>query len=181
MWYLLLTVLAVGSRLLPHPSNVAPIGGLALFSGAKAGEKTHGFTPLVALSLPFVALIISDVLIGFYTWQVMISVYLGFALTAGIGWLIRKRQNWPVIMSASLLGSISFFMLTNTAVWAFTPMYAKTVTGLIESYTMALPFFRNSLIGDLLYTSLLFGVYQAASNQQLAAAKKEASWLKLSN
>lgn len=181
MWYTWLTILVIGSRLLPHPPNIAPIGGLALFSGAQASHKSHGFKPMVALALPFIALIISDALIGFYSWQVMVSVYLGFAITAGLGWLIRHHQSWPMIVGASLTSSMIFFLLTNAAVWAFTPMYAKSVMGLIESYTLALPFFRNSLIGDLLYTGLLFGVYQLATNQPLTTVKKEALWLKMSN
>lgn len=162
MIYALLIILAVFSRLIPHPANVAPIAGLALFAGATGLTYQTKQGKILAYSLPLIALLVSDALISFYTWQVMVSVYLGFLFTVGLGLLVRKYYALGTIILASLIGSIVFFLLTNAAVWAFTPMYAKTFAGLIESYTMAIPFFRNSLIGDLIYTVGLFGAYELA-------------------
>lgn len=162
MFYFLLIIFAVASRLLPHPANVAPIGALALFVGTTALTQKSRGGKLAAYLLPLIALLASDWIIGFYTWQVMVSVYLGFALTTGIGIFARKHYHWSTIVVASLSSSLLFFLLTNAAVWAFTPLYAKTAAGLSQSYVMALPFFRNSLLGDLLYTGVLFGVYEGA-------------------
>lgn len=175
LFYIVLTLLAVGSRLLPHPANIAPIAALALFAGA-IGSQLPTKQRWLAASLPFVALLASDLLIGVYTWQVMASVYVGFAITLGLGYLVKHSYHWSTIVGASLTGSVIFFLLTNAAVWAFTPMYAKDLSGLLESYAMALPFFRNSLIGDLLYTGVLFGTYELAirhyaKNQSLALAR----------
>lgn len=168
MVYLLLIILAVATRLAPHPVNVAPIAALALLAGATGLQQTTKAGRMAAFALPLIALGISDWLIGFYTWQVMASVYLGFAITAVLGFVVRRHYSWPTIFAASLTGSIIFFLLTNAAVWAFTPMYAKTLAGLMESYAMALPFFRNSLFGDLVYTAVLFGAYELASRPSLS-------------
>ncbi len=166
LFYWLLLIVAVAARLLPHPANVAPIGALALFVGAIGISQTQRTNRWAILILPIVALFISDWMIGFYTWQVMLSVYIGFILSIGIGLLVRQySNNWLVIAYASLASSCLFFLLTNAAVWAFTPMYSKGMTGLIESYIMALPFFRNSVFGDLLYTGVFFCAYQLASNK----------------
>lgn len=162
MVYLLLAILAVASRLLPHAANVAPIGALALFIGATALAFKSKNERIAAYTLPIVALAISDVMIGLYSWQVMASVYVGFAITIGLGLLVRKSYHWSTIAAASLAGSVIFFLLTNAAVWAFTPMYAKDFSGLLASYTAALPFFRNSLVGDIVYTGVLFGAYELA-------------------
>lgn len=169
--YLILTVLAVATRLLPHPANVAPIGALALFLGATALNEQNGAKRTVSLAVPIVALFLSDLLLGFYTWEVMVSVYVGFGLTLLLGLLVRKFYRLESVVAASILGSIIFFLLTNAAVWAFTPMYDKSLTGLIQSYTMALPFFRNSLLGDLMYSAVLFGVYEYAIRTQYNKAK----------
>lgn len=174
--YLVLTLLAITSRLVPHPANIAPMSALALFIGTYSQTQATKNKRLVAFGLPLIAMLLSDSLIGFYTWQVMAAVYFSLALTILLGTVVRKYYRWPVVIGASLAGSIIFFLLTNAAVWAFTPMYAKTVHGLIESYTMALPFFRNSLIGDLLYTSCLFGSYSLAYRNRFN--NKEAAWLK---
>lgn len=162
MIYSLLVFLAAISRLLPHLPNVAPIGGLALFTGTTALDAKTKQSRIVAFALPIAALLISDVFIGFYAWQVMVAVYLGFLLTAGLGLLVRKHYNWATIAVASVAGALIFFLLTNAAVWAFTPMYSKDLTGLLNSYIAALPFLRNSLLGDLAYTGILFGSYEAA-------------------
>jgi hypothetical protein len=169
MIYSLLVFLAAISRVMPHLPNVAPIGGLALFAGTTALDGKTKTARIAAFALPIIALLISDAVIGFYAWQVMVAVYLGFLLTAGLGLLVRKNYNWMTVTGASIAGALLFFLLTNAAVWAFTPMYTKDLAGLVESYIAALPFLRNSLIGDLAYTGLLFGSYEAA--KQLKTAK----------
>lgn len=166
MLYLIFTVLAVITRLMPHPANVAPIGALALFVGATALNQKGTFNKSAAFIVPLLAMLASDAIIGFYSWPVMLSVYLGFAISIGLGLIVRRFYRWEMIVGATLLGSVIFFLLTNAAVWAFTPMYAKTVSGLVESYIAALPFFRNSLLGDLVYSGVLFGVYDLALRPQ---------------
>lgn len=172
MYYILLIALAVFSRLLPHIPNVTPLGGLALLVGATYLNQEKPWQRWLALSLPIVALLISDWQIGFYSLPVMASVYIGFAITILLGTIVRRSYRWQTIVGASLLSSVIFFLLTNAAVWAFTPMYSQGLSGLGQSYLMALPFFRNSLLGDLLYTGVFFGLYTIALRQQIVPQLK---------
>ena len=100
---------------------------------------------------------VSDIFIGFYTWQIMASVYLSFVLAGLIGMLIRKNKKAATVIGGTILGSILFFLITNFAVWAFGSMYTHSFAGLMQCYTMAIPFFKNTLLGDLFYTGALVG------------------------
>lgn len=156
--FLLLAVgLSVGVRLLPHPPNFTPIAALALFAGVYAARisKWYLFVPLFAMAL-------SDVLIGTYEWKIMAVVYGSFFVVGLIGLLAAKRKNTGTVILGALGGSMLFYIATNFAVWAFTPMYPATLEGLAMSYAMALPFFRNMVLGDLFYTGLFFGAYELA-------------------
>lgn len=149
----LLIILGVVARLLPHPANFAPIGAVALFGGMYLTRR-------YAMILPLIAMFISDIFIGFYTWQIMASVYISFALTSLIGLWVRKNKKLSTIIGGTVLGAVLFFLITNFAVWAFGAMYAHNLAGLTQSYVMAIPFFRNSLLGDLFYVGLLVGTYE---------------------
>ncbi len=151
-----ITLIALGAatRLLPHPANFVPLGAIAIFSGLFLPRK-------LALWLPLVALFVSDLFIGFYMWEVMLTVYVSFLLTTFVATKIQPK--FAPTVGLTLAGSIFFFLTTNAAVWAFGTMYSPDFTGLIQSYTMALPFFRNSLLGDLFYTGILVGSYQTVS------------------
>ncbi|MFY9484086.1 MAG: DUF6580 family putative transport protein [Patescibacteria group bacterium] len=152
MTYLLI-FLGLAARLLPHSANFTPVGAIGLFGGAQLPKR-------LALALPLIAVFISDLIIGFYTWQVMLSVYLGFLVYGLAGLWIRQDYSIKRMVAGTLGASVFFFLLTNAAVWAFTPLYPHTLTGLSESYLAALPFFRNSLLGDFFYTGAFFGVYE---------------------
>ncbi|MCL5011203.1 MAG: hypothetical protein M1127_03305 [Patescibacteria group bacterium] len=149
-----LVAFCVLARFLPHPPNFAPIAALALFCGVYLrGRK-------IALAAPLGAMLISDIFLGFYEWPVAIAVYGCFMFSVFLGWLVQKRKKWHRVFIASLAGSVAFFTATNFAVWAFTPWYAKTAEGLYQCYFSALPFFKNTLLGDLLYTGVFFGLYE---------------------
>ena len=150
----ILLVVGFGARLLPHPANFAPIGALALFGGLYLPRKW-------ALILPLGAMLASDIIIGFYSWQIMLSVYVCFALVVGIGLLVRKNKKFHTILGGTVLGSILFFLITNAAVWGFGSIYTINFSGLMQSYYMALPFFRNSLLGDLFFTGVLVGTAES--------------------
>lgn len=148
-------VIATILRLLPHPPNVAPISAIALFGGVYLNKK-------LALLIPLCALFLSDLLLGFYKPLLMAFVYGSFLLIGCIGILIRKRKNLSTIVGSSLFCSILFFLITNFGVWLTGSIYAKNLNGLTESYFMAIPFLRNTVIGDLLYVSLFFLAYEIA-------------------
>jgi hypothetical protein len=151
---------AVLLRVLRHygiidlPPNFAPIAAIALFSGSYFANKK------LAIIVPIVAMLISDAFIGFYNPFVMISVYLCFILSAVIGFYIKKNKNLTNIIGGALLSSVIFYLVTNYAVWAFSSIYAPTFSGLIQSYIMAIPFFKWTLLGDLSYVAVMFGGYE---------------------
>ncbi len=144
---------AAALRLLPHPPNFAPIAAIALFGGVYLSRK-------FALGIPILAMLVSDIFIGFYKPVVMASVYGSFVLCGLIGLWLKKHKKAGTIIGSSLLCSVLFFIITNFAVWAFTPWYTKTLAGLVQCYVLALPFFRNTLLGDIFYVGVFFGVYE---------------------
>ncbi len=150
---LLIIYLAVVLRLLPHPPNVAPIAAIALFGGAYLNKK-------YALIVPIVAMFISDLFLGFH--ESVFMVYFSFLIIGLIGIWLSKHKNPILVVSATLFSSLLFFILTNFNYWYATTLYPKTFSGLLASYWYALPFFRNSIIGDLLYVGLFFGSYELA-------------------
>jgi hypothetical protein len=147
--------IGVSLRILPHPPNFAPIAAIALFGGVY-------FSRRIALILPIVAMIISDIFIGFYELKLMIWVYGSFLLCVVLGFWLKKHKKWQTILGSSILSALIFFILTNFAVWVFTPWYSKTFSGIIQCYLMALPFFKNTLVGNLFYVTVFFGVYETA-------------------
>lgn len=143
--------IGVVARFLPHLPNMTPIGAIALFGGRYLPKR-------LAIVLPLVAMVISDLYLGFH--KTMPYVYGSFILTSLIGmWLRHHTSSYHVVL-ATLISSTLFFLITNFGVWAHTPLYSKTITGLMESYVMGLPFFRNTLIGDLFYSTVFFGGYE---------------------
>lgn len=142
-------------RLLPHAWNMTPITAIALFSGVYLGRRT-------AFLLPLAVLFISDAVIGFYAAPILFAVYGSFAFIGGVGSRWCKAGKLRSVLPASVAASLFFFFTTNWAVWQFGTMYARNMSGLLQSYIMALPFLRNMMIGDMLYTTILFGSYAIA-------------------
>jgi len=152
--YTLIILLAIFARLIPHAPNFAPIGGLALFSGSRFKKK-------IALIIPLAAMFISDIFLGFH--KTIPYVYLSFVIIALIGSLINKGK-WQTLLKASLVSSVIFFLITNFGVWASFDMYPKTIDGLMQSYVMGLPFFRNTILSDLFYSFSFFYGYRFLSS-----------------
>lgn len=152
---------AVVARWLPHPPNFTPIGALALFGGACYADRRYAF------ALPLLALFLSDLLIGLHI--LIPVVYSSFALNVLLGrWL---RHHWGIINLASVTvaGSLQFFFTTNFACWIIG--YPHTLEGLINCYVRAIPFFRNTLLGDLTFVVVLFGSVKLA--ERLAPMLRE--------
>ncbi len=141
-------------RLVPHPPNFTPIGAMALFSGAYLGRRA------VAFAAPLGALLVSDLVLGFYHGQV--TVYLSVALIVIIGMVALSRVSPIRVGAAALLSSILFFVITNFGMWLFSGFYARTLAGLEACYVAAIPFFQNTVAGDLFYATLLFGGFRVA-------------------
>lgn len=157
VFLLMIVGISIATRLLPHPPNFAPIAALALFAGVYASRISKWY-----LLLPLGAMLLSDMFLGFYEWKIMAFVYVSFLIIAVSGLLIRKYKNFGTIVLGSLGSAILFYLTTNFAVWAFTGMYAPNLEGLLLSYSMALPFFKFTIAGNLIYAGLFFGAYEAA-------------------
>lgn len=143
-------------RLIPHLPNVSPIAAMALFGGVYFMDKRLAFV------VPFAALFCSDLLLGLHSS--MIFVYAGFALTVAIGFVLRKRVTFTNTVFAMVGSSVLFFLLTNFGAWLTSALYAKTAGGLMQAYVAGIPFFQNSLLGNLVYTAVIFGGYHLLRN-----------------
>jgi len=166
------TVIGVGlilaaafSRLIPHPMNFAPITAIALFGGMYFDKR-------IAPILPLAALMISDYFLGVYDG--IVWVYIGFLLVSMLGMLASRNKSIGVIAGSTVSGSVLFFLITNFGVWQSGTFYPLTMSGLAECYVAALPFFRNSLVGDLFYSSVLFGSYALIVHYLPAAEQQQA-------
>lgn len=142
---------AITLRLIPHPANFAPIAALALFGGVYLDKK-------LAFILPLVAMLLSDMILGFHAS--MLAVYGSFLITVGIGMWLKHHKSVTTVVLGSLTASLIFFVLTNFNFWYVDALYPKTMNGLWMSYVNALPFFRNTILGDLFYTGIFFGSYE---------------------
>ena len=151
---LILIVLAMATRNLPHLWNFAPIAAIALFAGVYLGRS-------YALILPPVAMFAGDIFLGFYSLPLMGVVYGSFMLIGLIGVWIKKHKSLETVIAASITASVVFFLATNLTYWQFSPLYTHDLVGLLTAFASALPFFRNTLLGDLFYTGVLFGAYEA--------------------
>lgn len=152
-----LVALAAATRLLPHPPNFAPIAAIALFAGATFADRR------LAFAVPFVALFATDLLLGLHA--TMPFVYAGFALTVLLGGALARQRGVTRLAGVATGASVLFFVLTNFGVWMVQGLYPHTAAGLAACYAAAIPFFQNSLAGDLLYTGLLFGALALAEQR----------------
>src|SRR3954469_21842306 len=130
---------AAALRLVPHPPNFSPIDAMALFSGAYLGRRGLAFAP------PLGALLLSDLLLGFYSG--MQFQYLSVALIVLLGWFALSRVSVLRLGIAAVASSMLFFTVSNFGVWLASGMYPHTVGGLAACYVAAVPFFQNTLAG----------------------------------
>ena len=154
----LLILFAAFSRLLPHPMNFAPVTAIALFAGVYLNKK-------YAFIVPIAAMILSDAFIGFYSY--VYWVYGTILVIAVVGLWLRSRvkegstgKKVAFIFGTTLASSVIFFLITNFGVWTSGMFYEMNFSGLMQSYAAAIPFFRNSLLGDLCYVTAMFGIYE---------------------
>jgi hypothetical protein len=145
----LLIVLGACARLVPHPWNATPMMAIGLYAGARSAKLWSAVLITVA------ALLLSDSILGFYSG--MPYVYAASLVPAVLGWCLRERGSLEAIVASAVFSSVSFFLITNTAVWATGSLYPHTWAGLGACFMAALPFYRNEIAGDALYTCAFFG------------------------
>lgn len=165
-WALTLMILAAAfTRLIPHYPNFTAVGAMALFGGAYFSKK------YLAFIVPVVALFVSDLFLGFYSG--MWVVYASFALIVVIGMQIGQTKKPGKVLLASVTSSVSFFLVTNFALFPPNTMYPQNFAGIVESYVAAIPFFSYTLLGDLFFVGVMFGAYEIAKTKFPVLAKAE--------
>lgn len=164
----LMILVAALSRLLPHPPNFTAVGAMGLFGAAHFSRK------YLAFLVPLAALLLSDFLLNnfvyarlypeFYgnswVWFGSAWVYGAFALIIGLGFVLLRRVKVTNLILASVLASVIFFLVTNFGSMMVDPKYPKTFAGLMAACTAGIPFFWNTLLGDLFFTGVLFGSFE---------------------
>jgi hypothetical protein len=174
----LIILLAAASRLLPM-HNFSPLGAIALFGAAHFSKKWQ------AIAIPLLATWLSDLFInnviyakqfstftwfyeGFY-WQ-----YASYTLIAVAAFIILRKVNTKNVLVGALASTLIFFLVTNFGYWISYQTYPHNFTGLLASYTAAIPFVKGTLMSDLFYAAILFGSFAMAQKQlpalQLARA-----------
>lgn len=167
---------AAAARLVPHPLNFTPIGGMALFAGA------HFASLASALAVPLAAMLASDLVLeamgqhGIHSGMPVVYACLACAVLLGrraardaSGRVTPRR-----VAALTLLSALLFFLATNFAVWGSGSLYSHDLRGLQACYVAALPFFRNSLAGDALSAAGLFGAF-ALAERRWPALRRAAS------
>lgn len=151
----LFIILAVAVRLLPHPWHLTPLGAALLFFGAKR--------PVREWIAPLVLLVSTDIYLTRVHYGMQVSAdhfvtWVWYVAAMAIGYSLVRKVDAVRVVSASLTSAVSFFLVSNFATWLFQDLYAKTFAGLVQCYTMAIPFFRGTFASDLIYTPVLFSV-----------------------
>ncbi len=165
----LFVVVAVAVRFLPHPWAFTPVVAALLYFGARAPRKR--------MWIPLALLIASDFLLTLRTYSYPLTLdhvvtWGWYAAVILIGGLLRDNARPLRIAGASLASSVSFFVVSNLAVWAVWNMYPKTLSGLLACYAAAVPFFRP--VSDLLFTALFFAIPALVAHRHREFAKQRA-------
>src|SRR5260221_4664846 len=157
----LFVIFAVRARIpvMRHPRNSPPVAPALLYFGARGSRRQ--------MWVPFALLAASDVILTKFvysyplTWDQLV-VWAWYAAILLLGTRLSENASWLRIGGAALASSVSFFVLSNFAVWASGSMYPKTVSGLMTCYVAGLPFFSRALGCDMLFTAVMFGIPAAA-------------------
>ena len=153
---------AAAVRLFPHPDNFAPVGAMGLFCAAYL-RRSWG------MAVPFIALFLSDLVLNnviysayfpSFAWFTSAWIYLSFAAVLAVGILIFQKSVSPTkVLLASLTASLVFFLVSNFSTFIETNLYPKNAAGLLACYTAGLPFLKNTILGDLFFSAVMFGTY----------------------
>lgn len=147
VWLIGVIALLAMFRFVPHPPNAVPIVAMALFAGAFFSNRIHAYL------VPLVAMILSDLILGFHS--TVLYVYVGIMATVVIGSFLNQVTVFKVGMAA-VIASIVFFLITNFGAWMHHNMYSQDLNGLLQAYVAGIPFLRNSLIANLIFSYLVF-------------------------
>lgn len=169
----LLIVIAALSRVILYPYNFSPIIGMAIFAGAVIKDRRLAFAlPILAMFLSDVIFEVSGIADGFWGWGQLVG-YGILALITVIAFSMKKI-NVLSVAGYSIGSSLLFFFLSNSAFFIFdNPIYhtyTQDFNGYIATLAGGIPFLKNGVVADLVYSTVLFGTYFLV--QHFAFSKK---------
>ena len=159
-----LIALGVAGRLLPHPPNFTPMAAIALFAGFIFIKRYMAVVAVISTMILCDYFAFGSLSVSWFGSKSMFVVYIALLFPIVFKNLLQKKLGVLRIFGAAIASSTVFFLATNFAVWAFSPMYEKTLEGLVLCYTMAIPFFQNTIAGDLIWSGVIFGAYLVLRN-----------------
>ena len=147
------------SRLIPHPWNFTPVLAMGIFSG-------FYFKNFILSSFIVVfSMFVGDLFFGFHS--TMFFTYTSLIIAVVLGLLINKFK-FTEILFYGVASSVCFFLVTNFGAWLTLEMYEKNLTGLFQSYVLAIPFFHNTLISTLFYLIILKLLFTFVVKEKIA-------------
>ena len=147
------------TRLIPHPWNFSPVLAVGIFSGFYFKQFYLG------LFIVIVSMFLGDLYLGFHS--TMFFTYISLVVAVMLG-LYIKHFKFTEILFSGLVSSACFFLVTNFGAWIVLDMYEKNLSGLLQSYVLAAPFFHNTLISTLLYLVVLKLLFNFSIKKKIA-------------
>ena len=142
-----ITLILVLSRIIPHPPNFTPILAGIIFLPFIKKDLTF------AVIVPLAAMLISDLIIGMHS--LMLWTYAPIIFLSGLTYYFHQDKVIR-IGSLAVASPMIFFLVSNFGVWVMGSSYAKNMSGLMECYFNAIPFYASSAISCLLFTALFY-------------------------
>ena len=145
-----------------------PLGAALLFFGSRMPRK-HYLAPLGLLVLTdiYLTTVAYKMPIG---WD-QVAVWAWYVGAFFLGSLLKDRVKPLYVAGAAVGSALSFFLLSNFAVWLAGQLYPRTLAGLVSCYTLAIPFFEKGLASDLIFSAIFFAVPVALASPARAQAK----------
>ena len=146
-----LILLGLTSRILIHEPNFTPVISIALFGGVYLPRR-------FAITLPLFMMMLSDLLLGWH--DTILFTWGSLVLISCLGFWVRNNKTVLNLFTGNLTGSLIFFVVTNFGVWLAGSLYPSTFEGLNDCFVAAVPFYRNTVFSTILYSTILFGIYE---------------------
>ena len=165
----LLRVMSAGNLLSPI-ANFTPIGAMALFGGTYFNSRWKSYL------FPLLTLFLSDVVMMqlFYKTHSNGLLYSGWLWTYGafavmvlIGKYVKK-VNFTNVVTAAVTAALAHWLITDFGVWLVGGLdittgkaLSRDWQGFVQCYVQAIPFLKNMLLGNIIYSGVLYGGFEA--------------------
>jgi hypothetical protein len=170
-WALVMAVVCVALRILPHAPNVSPMLALALFTPAFLGQNRLALIyPLAVQLLGDCALVAITGETQYIFHDTFFSVYGTFLAIALAGWFFARNVSPVRTLGFAAVSSLVFFLVTNFFSWLTLDMYAKTPAGLLEAYTLGVPFHKWAFAADIGFAFAFFAMHRVIVGQKTREA-----------